>query len=193
MTSESRPVVFLDANVLYPAGIRDILLQLARRGLITVRWSEDVGAEWRRALQRSKPNVSPEKWDRTWQQLNFHYPSALVTGYHYLMDDLQLPDADDRHVLAAAIVGASEVILTANLRDFPSAIVSEHGLEVAHPDDWMRRFLDARPSEFCRAVRDMRRRLRKPPLSVEQHLASLERQGLIETVALLRRRAHLLE
>ncbi len=193
MTSESRPVVFVDANVLYPAGIRDILLQLSRRRVIEPKWSEDIGREWKSAFRNSRPDIPQEKLDRTWKELNYHYPTALVTDYRHRIDDLQLPDPDDRHVLAAAIIGQCDLILTANLRDFPLDIVGVYGLAVEHPDTWMCNLLEYRPSEFCRSVRDMRLRLRKPPLSVEQHLASLERQGLVETVSLLRQHTGLLE
>ncbi|MCY4465516.1 MAG: PIN domain-containing protein [Chloroflexi bacterium] len=193
MTSASRPVPFIDANVLYSAGVRDILLQLGKQQIIVPKWSEDIGVEWQRALRNSRPSIPPEKLDRIWEELNYHYSTSLVTGYDHLINDIHLPDPDDRHVLAAATVGNCDVILTANLRDFPQEAVGAYGLSAEHPDSWMRNLLESKPDDFCRAVRDMRRRLRKPPFTVAQHLESLERQGLKDTVSLLRQYAHLLE
>jgi hypothetical protein len=62
---------------------------------------------------------------------------VTVTGYEHLIDQLDLPDADDRHVLAAAIQAEAEVIVTRNLRDFPADRLNAWGVQAQHPDDFL--------------------------------------------------------
>jgi hypothetical protein len=97
-----------------------------------------------------------------------------------------LPDADDRHVLAAAIRARADVIVTSNLADFPAETLKRHGIEARHPDEFILRLLELAPTAVCGAARKQRESLKNPPMTVEQYLASLERQGLVQTVAALR-------
>ncbi len=109
-----------------------------------------------------------------------------------MIPSLQLPDADDRHVLAAAIVGRCDAIVTQNLRDFPESVLAPHGIEAVHPDTFLHAQLGSEPAAFCLAVRKVRARLKKPPCSVEDYLNTLTRQGLVATVSELRPFAALL-
>ena len=111
---------------------------------------------------------------------------CLVTDYEALVPVLRLPDSNDRHVLAAAIVGRCDAIVTQNLRDFPEDAVGAHGIEVQHPDEFLRHQLSLEPAIFCTAVRKVRTRLKKPPYSVDDYLATLTQQGLVATVSELR-------
>ncbi len=99
-----------DANVLYPAELRNLLMHLAMTGLFRARWSAGVHEEWITALLRNRPDLSREKLERTRKLMDKHAPDALVTGYEDLIEGLQLPDPGDRHVLAAAIRGRADVI-----------------------------------------------------------------------------------
>ena len=110
-----------------------------------------------------------------------------MTGYEDLIETLDLPDPDDRHVLAAAIRAGAEVILTANLRDFPADVLQQHGIVAMHPDDFITVQLDLAPNVVCSAARRQRESLKNPPKTVDDYLESLERQGLAQTVASLRR------
>ncbi len=112
---------------------------------------------------------------------------CLVTGYRDLIDGLQLPDPDDRHVLAAAIVGHADVIVTHNLKDFPAERLERYGIEAQHPDEFIRHLLDLSPVLVVDAVREQQATLSRPPVSIAELLALLERLGLAETVAELRR------
>jgi hypothetical protein len=111
---------------------------------------------------------------------------CLVTGYEDLIAALTLPDANDRHVLAAAIRGRADVIVTYNLTDFPADTLARYGIEAQHPDDFIIRLLDLAPGTVCAAIKRQREGLRKPPKSAEELLATLEGQGLAQTVARLR-------
>ena len=92
-------------------------------------------------------------------------------------------DHGDRHVLAAAIIGRRDVIVTQNLRHFPSAVLEPFGLDAQHPDAFLRNHLRLAPGAFCDAVRKVRARLGNPPYSADDYLAMLARQGLAMTVA----------
>jgi predicted nucleic acid-binding protein len=111
---------FYDASVLYPSELRNLLMHLAMTGLFRARWSNAVHEEWIRAPLRKRPDLSRGNLERTRALMDAHATDALVTGYEDLIDGLLLPDPDDRHVLAAAIRGRADVILTSNLRHFPA-------------------------------------------------------------------------
>ena len=117
---KSDAIVFCDASVLYQAQIRDLLLELCvHHDLFRLRWSRQVQDEWINKLSKSnqKARLNLEK---TRKRMEDAVPECLVS-YSSIEDSLQLPDLNDRHVLAAAIHSGSEFLLTENLRDFPVA------------------------------------------------------------------------
>jgi hypothetical protein len=103
-----------------------------------------------------------------------------------------LPDPDDRHVLAAAIRAGADVIVTFNLSDFPSEVLSRYGIEALHPDEFVTSLLDLTPHVVCAAAKRQRESLKHPPKSVEEYLDALERQGLAQTASALRQFAELI-
>ena len=183
----------LDTNVLYQAAVRDILLQLGVAGLIHPKWSADIGEELKRTLQKQRPDLDFARYERLWAEMNNRFPAALNDGYQHLVETLQLPDRDDRHVLAAAITGDCDAIVTSNLNDFPQKLIQPRGIAVLHPDSFMLNLLRAQPITFCNALRNIRLRLRKPPYTVESYLHHLEQNNLKATVKLLRHYRHHLE
>jgi hypothetical protein len=118
MSEPARVVAFLDASVLYPALLRNLLMHLALRDLFQARWSDLVHEEWIAALLRNRPDLTFAQLTRTRRLMDENVDDALVGGYEHLMGEFTLPDPKDRHVLAAAIHGGASVIVTANLRDF---------------------------------------------------------------------------
>lgn len=177
---------FYDANVLYPADLRNLLMHLALTGLFRAMWSASVHEEWTASLLRNRPDLTREKLERTRALMDEHARDALVTGYEDLISGLQLPDPGDRHVLAAAIRGRADVIVTMNLKDFPAEIVAPFGIEVQHPDDFVLHLLHLAPGTVMAAATAHRRSLRNPPKSVIEYLDTLERQGLTQTASFLR-------
>jgi len=127
MTDMSHDTALLDANILYPAMMRDIFVQLANDELFQARWTADIHREWIEALLKNKP--------------------------HFERTALELPDPNDRHVLAAAIVGRCDVIVSQNLRHFPEDALAPYGIEVQHPDDFLVNHLNLFREEFCTAIR----------------------------------------
>ena len=182
----------LDANVLYPAPMRDLLLQLAVSDLYRARWTADIHREWMAALLRREPHRDPKALERTRDLMDRATRDSLVSGYERLIASLQLPDPDDRHVLAAAIAGGCDVIVTQNLADFPDAALQAYGIEAQHPDEFLCQHLGYASDAFCAAVRKVRLRLRNPPFSAETYLATLTGQGLVATAAALERFAELI-
>ena len=101
----------LDACVLYPAPLRDLLLSLAAAGLYRAKWSQQIHDEWIRNLISTRPELDPERLRTTCTKMNVAVPDSLVTGYDDLIDSLQLRDPDDRHVLAVAIRSDADAII----------------------------------------------------------------------------------
>ena len=121
-------IAFYDANVLYPAELRNFLMYLALTGLFRAKWSAAVHEEWLRNLIKNRPDLTREKLERTRHLMDKALPDALVTGYEHLVDAIELPDRDDRHVLAAAIRCGASVIVTLNLGDFPRQALANYSI-----------------------------------------------------------------
>ena len=112
-------------------------------------------------------------------------PDALIVGYEKFASTIELPDPDDRHVVAAALVGHADAIVTFNLRDFPSRVLEPLGLEAQHPDDFVVNQLHLSLTEALKAVKAQRLRLQNPAQLPSQLLNTFERCGLPQTASLL--------
>jgi len=188
----SQFTAILDACVLYPAPLRDFLMHLALTDLFRAKWTEAIHEEWIRSVLENRPDLTREKLERTRQLMDAHVRDCIVTDYQDLIPALTLPDSDDRHVLAAAIRSSADVIVTFNLGDFPPETLKKWGIEAQHPDDFINHLLDLAPHLVCAAAKRQRESLKNPPMPVDDFLAALERQGLAQTVAELRRFADLI-
>lgn len=118
--------------------------------------------------------------------MDLHATDALVTGYEHLIPGLHLPDPGDRHVVAAAIRSRADVIVTIDLKDFPAEIIEPFGLTARHPDKFVSHLLSLAPGAVVAAAETHRRSLKNPSKTVTEYLDSLERQGLTQTVSVLR-------
>jgi predicted nucleic acid-binding protein len=180
----SRFSVILDACVLYPAPLRDLLLRLALTGLFKARWTDAIHEEWITAVLRQGKH-SQEQLERTRDLMDAHALDAKVTGYESLIETLTLPDPDDRHVLAAAIRSNADAIVTFNLKDFPAEALRSYAIEVIHPDDFVHYQIDLAPGKACHAIKLQREALKNPPKTCEEFLAILRQQQLPKTVSAL--------
>lgn len=177
--------VMLDACVLYPARLRDLLMHLGIAGLYQPKWSHSIHEEWCRNLLQNRMDIAPASLKRTVELMNIALPDANVTGYESLIAGLELPDEDDRHVLAAAIRAKAEIIVTLNHKDFPQVVLNTFDIEALHPDDFISDLFDLNHALALEAVRRQRQSLRHPPLTVDEFLAMLLKQGLPMTVKAL--------
>ena len=177
---------FFDANVLYPSGLRNFLMHLALTGIFRAHWSAQVHEEWIGNLLKNRPDLTRAKLERTRHLMDNALPDALVSGYEQLIDSIELPDRNDRHVLAAAIRCGASVIVTVNLRDFSKQALAEFSIEAQHPDDFVLAALETFPEFVVEAARNHRASLKNPPKTPDEYLAELEAQGLGKSVIALR-------
>jgi predicted nucleic acid-binding protein len=181
----------LDACVLHPAPLRDLLLRLAMTELYRARWSEAIHDEWMRSILQRRPDITVERLERTRRLMDASVPDSLVAlaDRHQPQRSMSrgLPDPDDEHVLAAAVHGGAEVIVTYNLDDFPAAVLQPHGVTAEHPDTFLCGLLRLSPLDFIDTVRKQQGALRNPPRTMDELLVTLDDLGLSQTVAELRR------
>ena len=161
-------------------------MQLALTGIFRAHWFAEVHEEWIRNLLKNRPDLTPDKLDRTRQLMDKALPDALVTGYEHLIDSIELPDKDDRHVVAAAIHCRASVIVTLNLGDFPAQALGRFSIEAQHPDDFVLALLENLPAHVVDAAKTHRMSLKNPAKTPDEYLAELDEQGLIKTVVGLR-------
>lgn len=180
------PVAVLDACVLYPAQVRSLFMYLAGADLLLPRWTDAIHEEWIRNLLDDHPDITRTKAERIRELMNAHVPDCLVVGYEAAIPTLELPDADDRHVLAAAVQCGASTLVTFNLEDFPPETLAPHNVEAVHPDEFVLRLLADHPVEVCAALARHRASLKNPPKSTEDFLVILEQGGFVRTVAALR-------
>ena len=129
--------VLLDANVLYSKYLRDLLVRLALAGLFCAKWTQEILDEMVDSILATRPNLQRSQLERICELMNQHFRDCLVTGYEPLIDSLELPDAEDRHVVAAAIRCNAAILLTFNLRDFPEDALDPYHITAQHPDDFL--------------------------------------------------------
>ena len=184
--------VLYDACVLYPAPLRDLLMQLALSGLYQAKWTDRIHEEWIINVLKSRPDLKREQLRSIRDLMNKHAEDSLVTGYESVIPLLRLPDENDRHVLAAAITASASSIVTFNLKDFPAFILEQYGMEAIHPDKFISELIYIDPAAVCIAVKTCRKRLKKPPFDINRYLSNLERQSLPVSVSKLREFAALL-
>ena len=175
-------VVIYDACVLYPNVTRDVLIRVAMGGTVRARWTDLILDETFRSIQQNRPDLDPAKLHRTRELMCKAVPDCLVTGFEPLIDGVDLPDPDDRHVLAAAVRAGAQLIVTSNLKDFPDGALVSYGIEARGPDDFLvdQYFLDE--ALLRTVVADIARSWHKPGGEV---LDAMERSGLLQLVALL--------
>lgn len=179
-------VVVYDACVLYPSTLRDLLIRIAQAGLVQAKWTDRILDEVFDNLKEDRPDLAPARLDRTRRLMARAVRDCLVLNYEPLIDAVELPDPDDRHVLAAAIKVRAQLIVTRNLDDFPAELLAGWGIEAKHPDEFVLDQIGLERQAVYAAVQQIADSWRNPPGSVEDVLARLEKDGLLESVAELR-------
>ncbi|MBB3048965.1 putative nucleic acid-binding protein [Litorivivens lipolytica] len=184
--SSNYTVVF-DANVLYPAELRSFLMYVAVSEEFRARWSADIHEEWIRNVLLERPDLSREQLEGVRDRMDSHVPGCVVSGYESLIPSIELPDPDDRHVVACAIKTRAEAIVTFNLKDFPKEVLGPLDIVAIHPDQFVSELATINAAAVIEGAQLHRRSLRNPPFTVQAYLDLLQKQRLPETVAFLRR------
>ena len=141
----------LDANVLFPTILREILTDLAGAGLFMPLWSPRILTEWRHAAGRLGSDQDAVAGAEI-ALLRDRFPAAEMPDDGIRAIDLHFPDPADRHVAETALAGAATLIVTANLRDFPQTLMTDLGLRAIHPDAFLLDLFRADPVAVRAAV-----------------------------------------
>ena len=193
MAGHARYTALLDACVLYPMAMADALMSLATAGLFAAKWTTRIEAEWIRSLEENRPDLQG-RLDYRREQMREAVPDWEVDEQAWTIcaRGLELPDPDDVHVLASALAGHADCIVTANLKDFPAEVVAQLGIEVIHPDQFIVVQWDLDQLVAVAAFKRMRARWKHPQASAEDFAAAMERGGLPATAQRLREAAELI-
>ena len=181
-------IVVYDACVLFPAPLRDFLVQVGLSGLCQVKWTSHILDECFRNVLSKRPDLSEASLAKTRSRMEEAIPDVNVKHYEGLIGGISgLPDPDDRHVVAAAIRCGAQVIVTTNLKDFPASALSRYDLEAQHPDAFIRNLIDLDEDTVVQVLRAQAARLKNPPKTLAEVLESLHKQGLTESSAQLKK------
>ncbi len=163
--------VILDACVLVQACLRDTLLRLAQKGMFLARWSDDIINETSRTLQM-KLGKTPEQVQHLTDELRRQFDDAWVEGYAGLIPSMS-NDEKDRHILAAAIVGRCECVVTLNMRHFPAESMAPFGIEARTPDEFLINLYGLDPVLVVHTLHEQGNDL-KSMRTIQQILAALQ-------------------
>ncbi len=177
--------VVYDACVLYPSSLPDLLIRVARAGIVQARWSETILDEVFRNILAKRPDLDAAKLQRTRALMSAALPAAMAHGHEELIEGLSLPDPNDRHVLAAAIRAGSQAIVTFNLKDFPEDALGRFDIEPKHPDDFLMNCIDISSSTVMQVITEQAGDYRHPHVTVPELFAALRGQGLVQSIAKL--------
>jgi predicted nucleic acid-binding protein len=164
----------LDACVLYPAALVDILLRAAMAGLYLPFWSADILAELERNLVL-RLGAAPAQ--QRVAAMREHFGDAEVVGYATLTRTMT-NHPKDRHVLAAAVKAGAQVVVTDNLKDFPATALRPHGITVQSADTFLLGLYAQAPGQLVTEVIKQASALSHPAMTVSQVLAQLGKQAL---------------
>lgn len=187
----NRYTAFLDACSIVGVLKRNLLLTLAEAEFFRLRWSKEVLDETERAIAgifAERGAVDPEgQAARQRARMEEAFEDALVSDFDELLSVCgTLPDPKDAHVLAAALKTQAATIVTDNLKDFPPAVLSPLNIEARSTDSFIADTIALDPGRAVAAIRRMRESFKKPEMTPEHLLITMEAAGLTETVDTLR-------
>lgn len=172
----NRYTVVLDASVLFPNMKRDLLLCFFEADLYRAQWTERIQQEWlTRAIEKYPDNEDSLR--RTDALMRGNFESAWIrTEYEPFIDAIHLPDPNDRHVVAAAIVSAAQYIVTDNVRHFPAETLTRFGLEAGTADKFLAGTFEHYVRDVLGVLRDHRRGLKTRPSPAEYLMMLRQKQ-----------------
>jgi len=185
MAISGRYTAVLDACVLFSRLQRDVLLSLAHADLYTARWTQDIEREWASSLVEKYPDAA-DKIPRLVEHMREAIPDCLIVDYAPLITSIQLPDERDRHVLAAAIRGNADAIVSLNTKDFPASVLATFDIEIQTPDQFVLNQIMLNPPKALTAIKKMRERWERPSMLAADMVDLFEKRQLAQTAAHLR-------
>ncbi len=193
MAGNARYTAVLDACVLYQLAIADSLMSIAVTGLFAAKWTTKIEEEWIGSLENDRPDLKGRLSSRR-DDMREAVPDWEISeaAWISIAGSLKLPDPNDVHVLAAAIAGHADCIVTRNHQDFPGSILAAHGINVIDPDQFIVNQWDLENVPVMVAFKGMRARRKKPTENVEDFARTLERNGLPVTAQKIREAAALI-
>ncbi len=177
-----KPRYVLDACVLYPVVVRDLLLTAAALDLFEPIWSDTIIDEMRRNILADRPDVEPESIDRMIAAMSRTFPQAGTSGHEPLIDTMD-NDPKDRHVAAAAVHRKAAAIVTYNLRDFRGSALAAGGIEVITPPNLLERWLDDDSVLGHRVIEAMAKRKVRPPMNAKEVAGRIGQQQGFAAIA----------
>jgi PIN domain len=180
-------IVVYDGNVLYPNTLRDLLIRMAQLPhLVQAKWTDRILDETLDALRKNLPDISDEKAGRLRELMNAAVRDCLVSDYESLISTLDLPDPDDRHVLAAAIKAGAQVIVTLNLKHFPAGKLARWNVKAKSPDVFVLDQISIDRQAVWACVQQIADSRTRRPVTADDVLNELTRDGLVRAVTSLR-------
>ncbi len=159
--------VLVDADVLYPVYLRDVLLRFAYAGVFQVHWTDQIIHEMAANIKKKVPESHHDRVDRTVAQMHQAFPEARVTGHENLISSMT-NHPKDRHVLAAAVQAGADVIVTSNVKDFSRSSCEPHNIDVQPPDDFLCYQWELRSPEYLTYIlEDWASDLQNPSIPLE--------------------------
>lgn len=171
--------VFADTNVLFPFSVMDLLLALTEDAIHEVIWTDTLLDEWEDVIVREH-HRSTESAASVTRAIRDHFPESKIErkDYEHLLDEMPGPDPDDHEHMAAAITGGAAVILTRDVKDFPTTPLADRGLRVMDPDAYLSELADEVPAEVTATLVRLAAEKQHPPKSPHDLLADLEHAGV---------------
>ncbi len=194
MAGHVRYTAVLDACVIYQLAVIDSLMSIALTGLFAAKWTRKIEEEWIRNLEIKRPDLVGKLGLRR-DCMREAIPDWEISedAWRSVQIKIDLPDKNDEHVLAAAIAGHADCIVTNNLKDFPKEeILNKFGIEIIDPDEFIINQWDLDNVQVIAAFKKMRARRNKPKESPEEFAVALEKNGLPKTAERLRQAASLI-
>lgn len=160
--------------MLFPVSLRDTLLRVAERDVYRPLWSEPILFDLRLNVVERYPEISRERFDSMLDDMREAFDDATVTGFEPLIDSMT-NDVSDRHVLAAAVAGRADVIVTHNVRDFPPSACDPFGIDVQTPDEFLIHAFHLDPDLMVEVLRRQAADKKAPPIGRWQLRVRLDR------------------
>jgi predicted nucleic acid-binding protein len=170
--------VVLDANVLFPQYLCDLLLSFADAELFRPVWSKLIHDEWMQNVIEKNRGIDPERIKRRQDMMDKAFPDACVSITDQQVEEIEDVHIKDRHVMAAAKIVHADGILTFNHKDFPKAAQRRYGVPILHPDDFVCDYFDRHEMMTLDILRRLRAKLKKPAIDAEDLTLIYFRSGL---------------